>query len=392
MSAFLEKGQPPLRPALAAMTGLQAVVALALFAPGVLAPSLGLSEAAIALFTTGCFAIGMMGALFGGGLVARFGSFAIAMMCMAMVAVAMGLSALASPLALAAAGMILGLAFGPETPASSALLGRLTTRQQAPLVFSLRQTGNQLGAILGSFALPSLALVHPQLGFAVIALMALIAIPLFARLRLRYDGLTRTSAMIVDPRAALSLVWRHRALRKLAIVSMPLAAMQLGLNAFLVTYLVNTLEQTHIFAGFFLGIAQAGGLFGRLGWGYVASRFTSPHHLIAMLAFAMAMCAASLACLPTHVALPLLVALTFTFGLTASGWNGVFLSEVARLAPLGQAGEATGAVLTASYGGLLIGPVLISFIAQISSLRLAYGCLALACVFAGLWMNRIRNA
>ena len=61
--------------------------------------------------------------------------------------------------------------------------------------------------------------------------------------------------------------------------------------------------------------------------------------------------------------LPLVVTAVFAFGLTASGWNGVFLAEVARLAPQERVAEATGAVLTASYGGLLLGPVLVAAVA-----------------------------
>jgi len=44
---------------------------------------------------------------------------------------------------------------------------------------------------------------------------------------------------------------------------------------------------------------------------------------------------------PGWLALPVAIA----FGATASGWNGVFLAEVARLAPDGRVAEATGAAL-----------------------------------------------
>jgi hypothetical protein len=40
----------------------------------------------------------------------------------------------------------------------------------------------------------------------------------------------------------------------------------------------------------------------------------------------------------------------------SSGWNGVFLAEVARLAPC-RIPEVTGAVLMVSYAGLVLGPV-----------------------------------
>lgn len=382
------KSLPPLYPALAAMTGLQGVVALALFAPGVLAPGLGIDEQAIALFTTGCFGVGMVTALFGGALIARFGSFAVAAGCMVFVILSMMMSSLATPIALAFAGAILGLAFGPETPASSALLGHLATPRQVPMVFSLRQTGNQLGAILGSLTLPAIARFHPELGFVLIAALAAFALAIFASLRPRYDALTRQSVQAVPARAALSLLWNDAPTRRLALASMPLAAMQLGLNAFLVIYLVRVLDHSHGTAGLVLAIAQGGGLVGRLGWGYVASRWMAPRQLIAALAMAMALCAASLACLPPHATLPLLATIAFAFGLTASGWNGVLLAEVARAAPDGQVGAATGAVLTASYGGLVLGPPLMSLVSSLADLRFAYGVLALACLFVGLAMMR----
>ena len=52
-----------------------------------------------------------------------------------------------------------------------------------------------------------------------------------------------------------------------------------------------------------------------------------------------------------------LLILAFGFGLTASGWNGVFLAEVARLSP-GAEAATTGALLMVSYAGLVAGPML----------------------------------
>jgi len=75
-------------------------------------------------------------------------------------------------------------------------------------------------------------------------------------------------------------------------------------------------------------------------------------------------------------------ALAAAFGLTASGWNGVFLAEVARLAPQDRIGETTGAVLTASYAGLLATPVLISAIETLAGLAGAFVGLAIL-VFGG---------
>ena len=172
------------------------------------------------------------------------------------------------------------------------------------------------------------------------------------------------------------------ALARLALASMPYSAMQLALNAYFVTFAIERrLRLPYVAAGLLLAVAQAGGLLGRLGWGWVATRLASTHGVIVGLGLAMAALAILFGA-AWRPAWPLTIVVTaaFAFGLTASGWNGVFLAEVARLAPQGRVAEATGAVLTASYGGLLLGPLLVAAVPLDQSVRgyAALGVLALA--------------
>jgi hypothetical protein len=106
--------------------------------------------------------------------------------------------------------------------------------------------------------------------------------------------------------------------------------------------------------------------------------------VLAGLGFAMSACAAAIAIASPAWPLTALGTLAFAFGLTASGWNGVFLAEVARLSPEGHVPEATGAVLTASYAGLLLGPVLMAGVAQIASIQQGYAVLAALALAATL--------
>jgi hypothetical protein len=46
------------------------------------------------------------------------------------------------------------------------------------------------------------------------------------------------------------------------------------------------------------------------------------------------------------------------FGATAIGWNGVFLAELALVAPKGQAGVATGGSVFVTFAGVVISPAL----------------------------------
>jgi hypothetical protein len=69
-------------------------------------------------------------------------------------------------------------------------------------------------------------------------------------------------------------------------------------------------------------------------------------------------------------------ALCFLFGLTAAGWNGVFLAEIVREAPPGEIARVTGGVMVTAYAGLILGPV--AFATAAAALTLGSGFLALA--------------
>lgn len=350
---------PSLWVALPALMALQMVITCAQFAPAVLAPKLGIASDSVGLFTMTGFLVAIFTALSGGMLVARVGSFRMGALCLLVLAcgVLVVISG-ASTTHLLIAGVLVGIAFGPETPAASAVLARITTPEQRSVVFSVRQTGNQIGAALGSILLPVMALVSPTAGlWAILAMALVMAVVLFA-LGQRYDHLTRGTPRPFDPAAAFRLVTGNRALSALALASIGFGAMQLALNAFFVTYGVGELGLTHVVSGQLLALAQIGGLVGRLGAGWVASRLLSPLMVLITLGVVMAACSAVVGTFGRALPIGLLAALLFVFGLTASGWNGLFFAEVARLAPADRTAEATGTMLATCF----VGVVLSSFI------------------------------
>jgi MFS family permease len=369
----------PIAPALIAMSALQMLVACALFAPGVMAPRIGIDPTTLGLYATAACVVGFLLTFIGGMLSGRYGSLRIATICGLAVFCAMGVAALSgASAALALAGIILGLAYGPETPASSTLLFRITPPEKRALVFSLRQTGNQSGAIVGSLTLPLLAAYDPIYGYAAIMALAMLAIVAFEWLRPTYDPLVRGTAAAIQLREALRLLVANREMKKLAVASVPFSALQIAGNTFLVTYAVQHLALDLIGAGLLLATSQAGGLGGRLGFGLVATRYFAAWTTVVALGFGMSIFAATMASMSAATPRPLLLVVAFLFGITASGWNGVFLAEVARLAPEGRVGEATGAVLMFGFAGLILGPLLMAGVATLASLSVAYALLGIA--------------
>ncbi|NPU13278.1 MFS transporter [Bradyrhizobium sp. 83002] len=351
---------PPLWPALVAMTALQALVSLALFAPGTVAPRAGLSIEELSLFSTAAFAISLVSSFWGGTLVQKIGSLRVAALCAVAVCVGMSMATLGQGWALLGAGLVLGLAAGPETPASAALLGRLVPPEQRAMVFSIRQTGSQIGAVVGSLLLPPLAVgLAPSSAYAAVIICAVIGFIRFERLRPAYA--VKLPAMpYLGLRQRLQLVSSDRRMAALAVASIPFSGMQVILNTCYISFGTSELALSHVEAGWLLASAQGAGLIGRLGWGAVATRLRSARAVLVMAGAGMAICALLLGLWGPRLSGSVLVLLTFVFGLTASGWNGVFIAEIANLAKPGRVAEATGAVLTTSFLGLVAAPLLVA--------------------------------
>ncbi len=381
MSRWRRLGSP-----LAAMTALQACVALAVFAVPVLAPQLGggLSPALLGLYGVIVFGLGAVTSLFGGILCNRIGPIRLAQAVLGFVMLAMLLLAAGQPIGFLLAAILLGLAFGPETPASSAVLAQAAQPQERSLVFSLRQTGNQIGAMTGSLLLPVLAAGDwrhgPWLVAIAAALLAIACQPLARRF-------SATQARTMRWQEALALLRQNAGLGRLAAASLGYSAMQMSLNTFLISFLTTERSLDLVTAGILLAVAQGGGLLGRLGWGWVTPFLGGPTVVIAGLGLAMALCAILVGVATPYLHGSSLFILVFLFGLTASGWNGVFLAEVAQQAPPDQVAAATGAVLLASYSGLLLAPLLVGLLASGFGYGAAFIALGLLCL-TGTWPLR----
>ncbi|BAM92731.1 putative Permease of the major facilitator superfamily [Bradyrhizobium oligotrophicum S58] len=381
----------PLWPAVAAMTALQALVSLALFAPGTIAPRAGISIEQLSLFSTAAFAISLVSSFWGGTLVQKVGSLRVAALCAVAVCAGMSLATLGYGWALLGAGLTLGLAAGPETPASSALLGRLVPPEKRAMVFSIRQTGSQIGAVMGSLLLPPLAVgLAPSSAYAAVIVCAVIGFVSFERLRPAYAVTTQVMPNL-GLRQRLQLVSTDGRMAALAIASIPFSGMQVILNTCFVSFGTAELGLSHVEAGWVLASAQGAGLMGRLGWGVVATRLRSAHAVLVMAGAGMAACALLLGLWGPLLSRPILVLLTVVFGLTASGWNGVFIAEIANLAKPERVAEATGAVLTASFLGLVAAPLLVAVLTPRFGLGGSFVALALlsAAGAAVLLMERV---
>ena len=360
---------------------IQVMVSMALLTLPVMAPiaakDLAVSPAMVGVYVAITYAGAMFSSLTSGTSVTRFGPIRVSQLGLILCASGLCLCAVPWLPAIGLGALLIGLGYGPITPSSSQILTRTTPAHQMSLVFSIKQTGVPAGSMLAGAIVPSLMLgIGWQLSLISVALVCLISALLSQPLRDQMDdqrqpGLQLKLSTLLAP---IRMVLSHRALATMAGCSLMFSMVQMSLTTYLVTYLHDDLTYGLVAAGLLLSITQAGGIVGRIVWGYLADQFFSPQKMLAGLATSMALCAAA-----TPLLLPILPVygvwiLLLLFGASAIGWNGVYLAEVAKQAPEGKASAATGGTLTFTFLGVVIGPPLFG---ALSTLFGTYG--------AGFW-------
>ena len=116
-------------------------------------------------------------------------------------------------------------------------------------------------------------------------------------------------------------------------------------------------------------------------WGWLADVTRRCVAVLAVLSGVMIVSA--LACLTISPSWTVLAASTlfFVLGSTATGWNGAFLAEVARLAPRESISRTTGGVLFFVNFGKMLGPMVFTASYAIThSYVTAFATLALAAI------------
>lgn len=384
----------PVAQAVAATHAIQAAGAVAYIAVPVLAPAIardiGVDPVHVGGYVSLMWAAAILSSAATGRLIARFGAFGVSRLTALVCGLGMLIAASGHLIGLALAAIVVGLACGPETPASSAILGRMVPPARRSFLFSLKQTGVQFGAVLAGIALPALEAAY---GWRA-ALLAVVALNAAAWFALRpLDRLLDGPPL--EPvgggsglRQGIRLVIANRPILVLSIAATAFSTIQICLNGYLVTYGVAELGFDLAKAGLLLALAQCGGLVGRPLWGYVAGSRVAARALLGAIGVGMASAGLLIGAFGASLAFGPLAAVAFVFGLTAAGWNGVYIAEVARLAPAGQIGLVSGAAFTFGFSGLVVGPLIFGAIASQTSYGAGYVALAVFALGAALVLLR----
>ncbi|HTP60665.1 MAG TPA: MFS transporter [Burkholderiales bacterium] len=378
---------------LAVTFAIQTLVAFAVYSAPVMAPvagpALGFSAAAVGYYIAGSYFGSMIGSAAAGGWVARFGPIRVSQAALTLCFCGLCLAASGYPALVLLGGLVIGLGYGQTTPASSAILVR-TPPAYFSLIFSIKQTGVPAGGALAGALVPGLVLAAGwQWGAAAIGVACLLLSIAIGAVRATYD-------VDLDPHAPVSLrsafapvrlVLDNRRLRRMCVASFVYGGVQITLVTYLVTFLVETFGLTLVLAGLVMAAAQLSSVIGRVLWGVLADRIFSRRTMLGLLGIGMGI--SSLAALTAGPGWPAWLLFTYAsvFGATAVGWNGVFLAEIARIAPEGRASAATGGSLFFTFLGVVVTPPLFNLVLGFAgSYSVAYAVFALPALAVGSWL------
>ncbi|MES2414742.1 MAG: MFS transporter [Pseudomonadota bacterium] len=376
---------------------IQAMASMAVLSLPVVAPvvgaALGISPLFAGLYIGVVYVGAVTGSLAAGAIVQRWGPVRVSQAGLVLGGLGLALCCTGYLPAMAVGSLLMGLGYGPITPASSHLLARSTPAHRMSLIFSIKQTGVPLGGILAGAIVPGLMLsVGWRWGLGSVAIACLACAVLAQPLRARLDAEKDASSALNLGKLAepARMVAGHTNLRALAICSFFLSASQLILTTYTVVYLHTELGFGLVAAGLALSVSQLAGVIGRVAWGHIADSGLGAMRTLTLLTFISVLCCVGTALLRSTTPMAVVLVLLAVYGGTAIGWNGVFLAEVARQAPTGFASMATGGVSAFTFFGVVVGPPVFAVIAGTAgSYRVAYLLLALPLAWCcwRLWRN-----
>jgi MFS family permease len=369
----------------------QCVVSMLSMSPPIMASqiahSLGLPPQIAGIYVGLVYAGAILSSSFSASLITWLGPLRTS--CACVVTGGAGLALLAVPHLAASllATAIIGLSYGPLTPASSHVLARYRSDAGMAFLVSVRQTSVPMGGVLAGFVVPPLVLrlgwsaACVSMGGVTAALGAAVWIAVTVVRNELPDKPHGHSASLFEP---VRFIFRRPGLASLATSSVVYAAMQLVLSSFLVVYLTSVARLNLVLAGALLSASQLAGVAGRLGWGFVADRVAAPRLLLLGIALLMAVAAGLMSLFTAAWPVGAIAAVVILLGATASGWNGVFLAEIIHDVRPAEVGLATSGSMMFAYMGTVLGPSLFGGLGSAVGFPKAYLVMSAAVLLGGM--------
>ncbi|MGX1744756.1 MFS transporter [Bosea sp. NPDC055353] len=288
------------------------------------------------------------------------------------------------------ASLLIGVGYGPSSPAGNDVLHRTAPHGRRSMIFSIKQAGVPLGGVIAGLALPPLAAAYGwrvALLASAVFVLAIIASVQPMREALDRDrerglkfglGAILSVSNLVTPIRTLTA---SSTLFRLAAAGTCLALGQGIWFAYLMTYAVSKLGYSLETAGALYALMQATSVAGRVFLGWLSDHLGAPRLLLRMIGLASGATSLTLALATPEWSFPIYCIIAAIAGVTVSSWNGVQLSEIARACPPSLVREASAAATLVIFLGYVVAP---SAFAMVLSLTGRFDLGLFACALSGV--------
>lgn len=288
------------------------------------------------------------------------------------------------------ASLLIGVGYGPSSPAGNDVLHRTAPHGRRSMIFSIKQAGVPLGGVIAGLALPPLAAAY---GWRIALLAsAVFVLAIIASVQPMRNGLDRDRERdlkiglgvilsIGNLATPIRTLTTSSTLFRLATAGACLAIGQGVWFAYLMTYAVSELGYSLETAGALYALMQATSVTGRVLLGWLADKLEAPRLLLRVIGLASGITSLTLALAPPTWSFQTYCILAAIAGVSVSSWNGVQLSEIARACPPSLVREASAAATLVIFLGYVIAP---SAFAMGLSLTGRFDLGFLACALSGI--------
>lgn len=373
-----------------------ATLVLPVAAPAI-SRDLGLDPALVGAYSGILFTASVMSSVNCGPFIERFGALRMSQFALASMALGLTLPATGMVALFAVSAFLVGAGTAYGAPAGSHVLAKYATPRQAPLAFSIKQTGVPMGGILAGLMVPFFVGATGWAGaFLAAAAICVVTGLALQPLRARFDD-DRQPGKRISPAevvATYRIVFAKRELVELGLASFAFVGLQVIFASFFVLYMVEGLGRDLASAGWVFSLSQAVAIPARILWGWLAGNVVAPRLMLAALGTVMAVTAVVTGLFAADWPIWVIALVAAAYSATAISWHGVYLSEVARHAPPGQVGRVTGGVMAFTGASQLIYPALFGILLTVTgSYAIGFQLAALpAAAIAVLFLVRHRAA
>jgi len=344
---------------------IQSVLTLGCYSIPVIASTaaadFGISASAVGGAVSIVYLTAMIVGLPSGIFIARFGARRVFQMILLCTATGAVLISLAHPLWALLGAIVIGFSTAPMNPAGSHVLSRVSPPRWQPLIFSIKQCGTPAGGMLAGALLPPLIVAYGWRSALYVipacVLCALLISQIFGvgQKEPRRAGSGITLREVVS---SLRFVWNDRLQRSHALAGMVFAGSQLALATYLIVYLWRELGLAPELAGWIYATHHISGIAARMLLGFVAGKWIATRTVLPLLAYIMAAGLVAVALSTESWPVWVFYGVAIVLGIGGNGWVGLFLSEIAILAPAGRAADTTSGNQFFMYGGIVTGPAI----------------------------------